>query len=138
MSPERNNEICENLFKIAQSIAPVRSSRLAACLVYKNEIYAYGFSKMKTHPFQVRFFKNPQSIYLHAETDCIKNALRVTNDKTIAKSTLYVVRAKKDVHNHKLWVYGLAKPCLGCQRAIITYDIKNVIYTTNEGHYKYM
>lgn len=137
MNIDRDRRIINGLFRLAQDINPVKSSRLAACLFYKNEILGYGFSQMKSHPFQAEFAKNPEAIYLHAETDCIKNALRRVDQDTLSKSTLYIARAKRDEEN-KRWIYGIACPCPGCMRAIVTFDIGQVVYTTDEGDYKYM
>jgi deoxycytidylate deaminase len=133
----RDQRIIENLFRLAQDIDPVKSSRLSACLVYKNNIIGYGFSQMKSHPFQAEFAKNEDAIYLHAETDCIKNALRRVSHEEIAKSTLYIARAKRDNKNC-YWMYGLAKPCPGCARAIATFGIEKVVYTLDGKDYKYM
>ena len=110
---------------------PVKSSRIKAGLIYKNELLSFGINRMKSHPFQKKFGKNEDAIYLHAEIDCIINALRnnMSLDE-ISKSTLLVVRNKRQGRN---WVDGLAKPCLGCQKAISHFDIRNVIYTTDEG-----
>jgi deoxycytidylate deaminase len=35
-------------------------------------------------------------------------------------------------------MYGMAKPCIGCARAIATFDIQKVVYTLDGGDYKYM
>ena len=134
---ERDRRVIDGLYKIAQDITPVKSSRLAACIVIKNTIIGYGFSQMKSHPFQAEFAKNPDAIFLHAETDAIKNALKRVSPEDVSKATLYIARAKKD-HNTKRWMYGMAKPCIGCARAIATFDISNVVYTLDGEDYKYM
>jgi deoxycytidylate deaminase len=51
-------------------------ARLAAALVYRNEIIAMGTNKNKTHPFQKKYASNADAIFLHAEIDAICNALR--------------------------------------------------------------
>lgn len=134
---ERDRRVIDGLYKLAQDITPVKSSRLAACIVIKNTIIGYGFSQMKSHPFQAEFAKNPDAIFLHAETDAIKNALKRVSQEDLSKSTLYIARAKKD-HHTKKWMYGLAKPCPGCMRAILTFDIPHVIYTVEGTDYKYL
>lgn len=100
--------------------------KLAAAIVYKNKIISYGFNSKKSNPFQSRFSKNEHSIYLHAEVDAIKNALKKLSLEQLQKSTLIVARGK--CINGEL-VHGLAKPCTGCQRAISTFGIPNVFYT---------
>ena len=137
MRNDRDSRIINNLFRLAQDIEPVKSSRLAACLILKNSVLGYGFSQMKSHPFQAEFAKNPEAIFLHAETDAIKNALKRVSQDDVSKATLYIARAKKD-HNTKRWMYGMAKPCIGCARAIATFDIQKVVYTLDGEDYKYM
>ena len=133
----RNSRIIDNLFRLAQDIDPIKSSRLAACLVYKNNIVGYGFSQMKSHPFQVEFAKNEDAIYLHAETDAIKNSLKRITPEELSKSTLFVARAKRSEGN-KFWQYGLSCPCAGCTSAIVAFDIQKVVYTLDGEDYKYM
>lgn len=122
------------LEKVAMASEPVFRQRLAALLVYKNEVIAIGINKTKSHPFQRKYAKHDDAIYLHAEVDCIKNALRNYDEDIIAKSTMYVLRMKHPDRNPKKFMRGLSKPCEGCQRAIAAYDIKNVYYTTDEGY----
>jgi len=128
---------CEKYFKILQKVAeavePVSRQRLSACLVYKNEIIGMGFNKRKTHPFQRKFSKHEEAIYLHAEIDAIKNALKNVDAETISKSTLYIMRVKYEDMSAKRFVRGLSKPCEGCSRAIAQFGINKVYYTTEEG-----
>ena len=42
----------DNLFLLARDVKPVASARLAAAILYKNEIMSFGFNSNKTHPFQ--------------------------------------------------------------------------------------
>ena len=133
----RDQRIIDNLFKLARDVEGVSSARLACCIVIKNNIIAYGFNQKKSHPFQAQYGKNEDSIYLHAETDAIKNALKRVSQDDVSKATLYVARAKID-HRTRKWIYGMAKPCIGCARAIATFDISNVVYTLDGEDYKYM
>jgi deoxycytidylate deaminase len=121
------------LQKVAEALEPVSRQRIAAMLVYKNDVIAVGYNKMKTHPFQRQFAKHEDAIYLHAEVDCIKNALRNVDLNIIKKSTMYVLRVKRPDDNPKKFVRGLAKPCCGCQRALAQFGIKDVHYTTDAG-----
>lgn len=123
------------LSKMASAVEPVRQARIAACLVLKNEIVSFGINQMKTHPFQAMYGKNKESIFLHAETDCIKNALREISIDELTRCTLYVCRMKYETNEKKKFVYGLAKPCPGCARAIATFDIKNVFYSLDNNGY---
>lgn len=122
------------LEKIAIASEPVARTRLAACLVYKNELLAVGYNKNKTHPIAKRFRKTEGAEYLHAEVDCIKNALRVYDPEILTKATLYVLRVKRPDDDHKAFVRGMAKPCCGCAHAIEQFGIKKVYFTTDEGY----
>jgi len=122
------------LEKVAIASEPVFRQRIAALLVYKGEILSIGVNKKKTHPFQKKFAKNKEAIYLHAETDCIVNALKSYDTDIISKSTMYVLRLKRPTTDSKHFVYGLSKPCEGCMRAIAQFDIKHVYYTIDEGY----
>jgi tRNA(Arg) A34 adenosine deaminase TadA len=119
------------LKKISQDIECVGNQTLAACVVKRNKIISFGHNKNKTHPLQNKFNKHPQAIYLHAEIDAIKNALKRVSVEDLVGSTLYIVRTKKDGSE------GLAKPCSGCMQAIESFGISKVIYTSNiEGKYQ--
>lgn len=134
MSNVKHQKYLGILFKLAQDVAPVASARIAAAVVYRNEIVSFGVNQMKTHPFQNRFSKNSQSIFLHAETDAIKNALKYIDREELSKCSLYICRAKNN--DNKKFVFGLSKPCVGCMRAIATFDIKKCIFSCDDGNYK--
>jgi deoxycytidylate deaminase len=126
------------LKKIAEDIEPVSRMRLAACLVYKNEIISIGTNRKKSHPFQRKFGRNSDSIFLHAEIDCIINALKRVDEEILEKSILYIQRVKKKDTDSKDFINGIAKPCTGCQKAIAQFKIKDVLYTTDEQTIEYL
>jgi len=111
--------------------------RHAAAIVIRNEIIAIGFNRKKTHPFQARFQTHETQVYLHAETDVINRALRYVTPEELKKAKLYVARVKYTDNISKKSIWAESKPCKGCQRAIESYGIKDVIHT-QEGDYKYM
>lgn len=125
------------LEKIAEAVEPVGKARLASMLVYKNDIVSVGYNQRKSHPFQQKFSHHEEAIYLHSETHCIKNALRHVSLDVLSKCTLYVLRVKRP-HNHAEndFIWGEARPCKGCQRAIAQFGIKKVYFTTDEGDFK--
>ncbi len=132
-----NYKYFEILKTIAEDIEPVARMRLAACLVYKNNIIAVGTNKKKSHPLQRKFGKNVDSIFLHAEIDCILNALKRVDPKELKKYVLYVQRIKrKDTYSKNYFISGLAKPCIGCQKAIAQFEIKQVYYSLNNDGYE--
>lgn len=125
----RDTKLIHTLFLLAQDVDPVRNARMTACVALRGEPMGFGFNQFKSHPMQARFSSNENSIYLHAEIDAIKNTLKRYSTEDIRGATLYVVRAKKN--QKRQWLYGIAKPCEGCLKAIQTYGISEVFYTTN-------
>jgi deoxycytidylate deaminase len=121
-------EIQDEIFKIAQSVEPVRGARIAAAVVRRGRIISYGYNHMKSHPFQAKFCKNRHSVFFHAEVHAIKNALTSVDVEDISKCELYIVRAKRDKANRK-WITGMSKPCSGCQKCIDLFDLKSVYYS---------
>lgn len=128
----RDAKRIDEAFTIAQTVPRVASSRIFASLYYKSRLISSGFNSVKTHPMQKNYGKNPNSICLHAEVTAIKNALRTVDLDVLSKSVLYVARAKNLTRFSKKFVWGMAKPCVGCQRCISDFSIKRTFYTTDE------
>lgn len=133
-----NKEILFTLQKVAAA-NPSDNAKVAAAIVRNNKIVAIGINSMKSHPMAARFSKNEQAIFLHAEVAAIKNALREIEVTDLEKMEMYICRVKKPKPFSKRWVWGLAKPCIGCQRAIAEFGLKRVVYTTDvTGTYEIM
>jgi len=131
-----NEGILHTLAKIAEANDD-SNIRFAAAVVYRNKIISIGYNRRKSHPFQAKFAKNPEAIFLHAEVHAIKDALRDISVEDLAKCELYITRVKKPAAGDNHFVWGLAKPCCGCQRAIVEFGIKRTIYTCDEiGNYE--
>ena len=143
---DRDTKQLHNLFMIARDQLPKGSSRMAASLVYKNRIFAYGFNQDKTHPFQAAYAKNEAAIYWLAETNVIYTALKIAGEtpattsrrywefSDLNKMTLYVARAKRT--DSFEWAWGKSKPCSGCMSCLYKYDIRRIVYSMDEiGHY---
>jgi len=130
----KDNKFIDILSKVAIDVSPVGSAKIAACIVIKNKIISFGINQKKTHPFQYKYSKNSMSIYLHAETDAIRNALKFISVDDMKKATLYVVRVKHNKDNHSKLMFGLSKPCKGCFSAISTFNLKRVVYSTDYGY----
>lgn len=125
------------LAKIAADIVtPAKNNvRMSACVVYQNEVVAFGINERKSHPFQAKFLKNEYAIYLHAEVSAIKNSLKQISVEELEKSTLYICRIKYTDMRRKKLMFGLSKPCCGCERCIHTFGIRNTVYTLDgEGY----
>lgn len=125
------------LSKVAADISnPVGgNARLSACIVYKGDIVSFGINEMKSHPFQAKYGKNADSVFLHAETSAIKNALKYITQEELEKATLYVCRVKYMDYTKKQMIFGLSKPCPGCFRCINTFNIKNVVFSLDGNGY---
>lgn len=134
----KDSRIIDILAKIALNNEPVAAARIAAAIVFKNDIIAIGTNSHKTHPFHAKFSNHPLKITLHAETSAIKNALRLISQKELAKCTLYITRIKYLDETKKKFIFGLAKPCEGCTRAITTYDINKIVYTLDNTGYQWL
>ena len=126
----KSEKIIEQLFLMARDQEPVARARVAAALVHKGRVISYGYNQSRTSWIQRRFKKNDHAFFLHAEVDAIKKALKIVDADTVKNSTLYVARAKTI---DKKDVYGMAKPCNGCQECIKWFNVKRVFYTTDEG-----
>lgn len=108
-------------------------SKHSAVIVYKNDVISLACNKSKSHPFQKRYSKANEAIFLHAEVAAIHNALKRVSLKELSKSTMYVCRVRINKENKSFFSYS--KPCDGCMRAIAEFDIKNVMYTDESGEF---
>jgi len=122
----RHSDVFNILKPIAENLSDRRFRHVAA-IVYRNKIIALGHSHKKSHPFQSKYGKNEEAIYWHAETHAIFNALKTVDSDTLKKCRLYVCRVKNDKAERLM--FGLSKPCDGCQECIDDHQIPTVIYT---------
>lgn len=122
----KHESIIKLLERVAEDVSPIKTARIAAAIVLKGEIISIGVNSYKSDPLQAKYSKNEHAIFLHAEIAAIKKALKRINREELKKCDMYIVRRKV---NNGVMCNGLAKPCVGCQRAIDTYCINNVYYT---------
>lgn len=101
--------------------------KLAAMIVHKNIPVSIGFNSYKTDPFQAKFGKNELAICLHAEINAIKKSLNILSPKELKESSLFIARVKNYDRDT-----GIAKPCIGCQKAILEFNLKHVLWTTDD------
>jgi tRNA(Arg) A34 adenosine deaminase TadA len=121
---QKDRYILDHALKLARPLVPVAGARVAAILDV-NDYQFYGFNSKKTHPLMIKWGKNPKAICMHAEIDAIRNCLKRFHPDYLSRnfSTMYVARARADGSS------GLAKPCEGCRRALIAFDVKKVVWT---------
>jgi deoxycytidylate deaminase len=136
MDIAKHSKVIRVLTEIAIATPKIAGAKIAAGLVYKNRLISVGVNSLKTSPFQVKYSANKDAIFLHAETAAIKNALRHLDLDQLAKASLYICRVKRIDNTSKKMIYGMTKPCVGCQRAIADFDIKNVWYTADESNWE--
>ena len=129
-----NKGILDTLAKVAAANPGLRE-KFAAAVVYRNRIISVGMNSMKSHPMAAKYGKNEHAIFLHAEVAAIKNALREMEVDDLSKCDIYITRVKKEKPFSKKFVWGLSKPCPGCERAIAEFGLKRTIYTCDDGDY---
>jgi len=127
-----NEGILHTLAKVAAA-NPHPAEKFAAAVVFRNRIVSIGLNSMKSHPMAAKYGKNPHAIFLHAEVAAIKNAMREMEVDELSKCEIYITRVKKEKPFTNKFVWGLAKPCIGCERAIAEFGLKRVIYTCDDG-----
>lgn len=132
-----NQGILQTLEKVAAANTNP-SEKLAAAIVRNNKIISIGMNSMKSHPLQAKYGKNQHAIFLHAEISAIKNALREIDVDDFHKCDIYIARIKKEKPFTKKYIWGLARPCAGCERAIAEFGIKRVVYTCDDGNHEVM
>lgn len=130
-----NVDILNTLSKVAEANEEYPRARLAAAIVKGNRIISIGINRKKTHPLQKKFSKHPEAVFLHAEIHAIKNSLRELSVDELKNTTMYIVRVKQPRTHTDPYVWALAKPCPGCERAILEFGIKNVVYTEDNDKY---
>ena len=129
-----NEGILHTLAKVAAA-NPNDREKFAAAVVYRNRIISIGMNSMKSHPMAAKYGKNEHAIFLHAEVAAIKNALREINVDDFSKCDIYITRVKKEKPFSNKFIWGLSKPCRGCERAIAEFGLKRTIYTCDNGEY---
>lgn len=136
IATKKQQEVFDILFGVAIAVEPVSRAKVAACIVRKGKIVSFGVNKMKSHPFQLKYSNHPEAIYLHAETAAIKRALSFIRPPALSDCSLFVLRVKRpELQNRgpdilSEWQYAMAKPCQACEKAIVEFQIKEVLFTT--------
>lgn len=123
------------LFETALATPRVGSGKLAAAVVYRGNVASVGFNQNKTHPMQLKWMVNPKRITLHAEVNALCRASRILDEYEFSRSSIYVARVKKEEIRGN-WTYGMAKPCAGCMRCIMSFGIRELWYSTNDGDFE--
>jgi hypothetical protein len=103
-----NPKIFQTITTIAQDIQGDGNARVVAAVVHRHRnIISVGHNSRQSHPFQLRYGRNKDSIFWHAETHAIYNALRREPISMLEKCWMYVVRLKRPQPFSKKWIPGL-------------------------------
>ena len=94
-------------------------AHVGALIVYRGCILALGHNQLKSHPLQADY-KNYR-IYLHAEMDALRKALRSIGKEELAQCYLYVLRLKRGGRG---WIRGCAKPCNDCMVVLVGFGLQ--------------
>ena len=125
---EYQRKILDTIYQLAVDSPYVYRAKICAAIVKRRKIISFGFNQRKTHTLQARYSKHYLACSIHAEIDAIKNALRKIDTSELDHCDIYIARAKRNGVG-KPFIKGLAKPCIGCQRAIRAFNLRNVFYT---------
>jgi deoxycytidylate deaminase len=118
----RHDKRLSELCIIANDTSEFQKNRHAAAIYIGSKLISIGVNQLKSHPLQAKFGINSDAIFLHAEIDAIRNALKRVTPLDLQGATLYVARTKNGI-------VKMSKPCNGCQRAIMHFNIPNVYWT---------
>lgn len=129
---DRHVRYLTELADLATRTQPVANARFASSIVIGNEVISTGINQLKSHPFQAKYSKNQDSIFFHSEIAAINKALKFVEPDDLKKAILYIARVKWANQYKEKFIWGLARPCFGCSKAIGYFGIKKVIFTTNE------
>ena len=119
-------------FDFATEAQRCGGQKVCALVVIKKKIVSVGFNSGKNHPIAKRFARDNREDLLvpHAETRALLNASKKIEIEDFRKATVYVARATM-TGDKGYYIWGLAKPCNGCHRAISFFGVKRVVYTCN-------
>ena len=116
-------QVRDVLYQVALEGTCIRGSKHACAITYKNRIIAIGVNKLKTHPIMLIYGKNKNAIFLHAEMDAIVKVINSHGPDILKSCALHVMRLPQGN------VLGGSKPCVGCQRALDAFMLKEVYYS---------
>lgn len=114
----KKTSLLETCHKLALT-SPYDKFRVGAIIARKKKIISMGINQKKSHPLQAKFTHRPHlESWLHAEI----HAITLSEEKDLAGSNIYVVRALKN------GACATSKPCAGCMSALKEYGFKKMFY----------
>lgn len=131
----RDENILSILKVLSETYTPeVKNFRICACLAdSKGNIISFGFPRRKSHPLQKSLSNNENKLYLHAEVDCLLRGMKKVPKEQRADLSLYLHRSKI-IPGETKWSNGLCKPCESCNKLIKVFNIRKVLFSTEQGY----
>ena len=103
--------------------------KIVAGIIFDKNLICIATNEYKSHPFQKKFSKNDDSIFLHAEIAAGISAIRRIGVENMKDSSLVVLRLKKN--SSKNFELAMACPCDGCKKFISHLKIPKTIYSND-------
>jgi len=99
--------------------------KMSAGVVHRRDLVATGDNSYKSHPLMTGPGYNSEQIFMHAEVDAVRNALRLIPQSDLSQCAIYIIRVKRS-RDLTGWQYGMAKPCRGCAGVITSFGIERL------------
>ena len=110
--------------------------KIVSGIIFDKKLICISTNEYKSHPFQKKFSKNDDSIFLHAEIAAGITAIRRIGVENMKSVSLIILRLKK---NHsKEFELAMACPCEGCKKFINHLKIPKVIYSNDFNSFNVM
>lgn len=109
---------------VKQALLSSFRQRLGATLTKGKRILGVGYNEVNRGS---RHWTQSWSGSLHAEEAAILSAIKQHGISELRNSTLHVVRLSKSGH------LAMAKPCTHCQELLRRFQIKKILYSTENG-----
>lgn len=127
-----NQRVIDMLTRLAIENPGIKTRyKMSAGIVYRRHLVATGVNSYKSHPLMTGPGYKSEQIFMHAEVDAIRNALRLVDQQTLSQCAVYVLRVKRS-RDQQGWQLGTAKPCQGCTRVIASFGIERAWWSHNQ------
>jgi len=121
-----NHRVIRMLTRLAIENPGTRTRyKMSAGVVHRRDLVATGVNSYKSHPLMTGPGYNSEQIFMHAEVDAVRNALRLIPQSDLSQCAIYIIRVKRS-RDLTGWQYGMAKPCRGCARVITSFGIERL------------
>lgn len=123
MITSRDTRIINRLLKISEELENGMRCKHVAALYEGKRLISLAHNVPRSHPFEYRYSKCQNHLWLHAEKNCLVQA----KWRDLSGCTMYV--ARMDLSGEP----NLSKPCSSCCAALVAVKIKRVVYSIKNG-----